>query len=92
MNNKDVPYIVHEGIVSRFERTIEKLWILCIILIFLLVGSNIAWLYYENQFEDVKVTQEVDTGNGEANVTGIGDIFNGEGETDSNSTTQESGR
>ena len=92
MENKDIPYIAHESIVARMERTIERLWILCIILIVLLVGTNAAWLYYEKQFEDIKVTQEVDTGNGDANVTGIGDIFNGEGETDSNYTPQEDGR
>lgn len=64
------------------ERTIERLWILTILLVILLVGSNGAWLYYENSFEDTVVTQDVDTGNGDANVTGVGDIINGQSETD----------
>ena len=83
MDNKNMPYLVHESIIARMERTIERLWILCILLIVLLVGTNVAWIYYEKQFEDTVITQEVDTGNGDANVTGIGDIFNGESKTDS---------
>lgn len=55
------------------ERTIERLWILTILLVFLLVGSNGAWLYYENSFENTEITQDVDTGNGDATVTGIED-------------------
>ena len=80
-NNEPVPYISHEMDMARQERTIKRLWILLIIVIFLLVGSNCAWLYYESQFEDVEsteVTQEVDTGEGDAIVTGIGDINYGE--------------
>ena len=77
-----VPYIVHEGIVARLERTIERLWILCIILVVLLLGTNIAWIYYENQFQDTVVTQEVDTGDGDATITGVGDINYGTSETD----------
>ena len=47
-----VPYLVHEDMMARQERTIEKLWILCIVLIVLFVGSNAAWIYYENSFVD----------------------------------------
>ena len=52
MDNKDVPYIVHEGDMARMERTIKRLWITNIILILLFVGSNVAWLMYESQFTD----------------------------------------
>lgn len=38
------------------ERTIRRLWILCIILIVLIVTTNIAWLYYESQFENISTT------------------------------------
>lgn len=55
-----VPYIVHEEDMARQERTIKRLWILLIIVIFLLVGSNCAWLYYESQFTDEVVTTEID--------------------------------
>ena len=78
----------YEDAVTRLERTIEKLWILSVILVLLLVGTNGAWLYYESQFKEVvettTVDQDVDTGNGDANITGIGDIVYGESETTGN--------
>ena len=81
ITNESVPYVVYEDSMARMERTIEKLWILCITLLVLFIGSNLAWIYYESQFEDVVVTNEVDTGIGDATVTGVGDIINGESES-----------
>lgn len=86
-NNLSVPYIVHEGDMTRLERTNRRLWILSIMLVFLLVGTNAGWIWFENQFEDVEtvttqeVDQDVDTGEGAATVIGIGSIY-GEGETE----------
>lgn len=74
-DHKDVPYIVHESIMARMERTIRRLWILCIILILLLAGTNGAWIVYENSFEDIVVTQ--DNADGYNNYVGNdGDITN----------------
>lgn len=78
--NRTIPYIVFESTTARQERTIRRLWILCIILIVSLLGTNAGWIYYENQFTDTEVTQEVDTGEGSATVIGVGD-YNGEGKT-----------
>ena len=64
-----VPFIVHESAMARAERTIKRLWILALVALALLVGTNGAWLWYESQFEIVEtteVTQEAD-GNGENN-------------------------
>ena len=85
-DHKDVPYIVHESIMARMERTIRRLWILCIILILLLAGTNGAWILYENQFmdESLTVTQDLDSGNGGDAVINDGVHINGESETDSN--------
>lgn len=55
-----VPYIVHESDMARLERTIKRLWILLIILIVLLVGSNVAWIAYESQFTEEVVTTEIE--------------------------------
>jgi hypothetical protein len=62
------------------ERTNRRVWILCIILIITLIGTNAGWIYYESQFMDYEVEQEVDTGIGDAIVVGVGD-YNGESET-----------
>lgn len=76
----------HEQAMARMERTNKRLWILCIILLVALALSNAGWMYYENQFEDTVVEQEVDTGEGGATVTGTGDINYGESKTDSTET------
>ena len=47
MEQQNIPYFAHEGIMARMERTIKRLWVLCIVLIILLAGSNAAWLWYE---------------------------------------------
>ena len=52
---ENVPYLVHESEMARAERTIKRLWITTLILIFLLVGTNAAWLYYESSFEEILV-------------------------------------
>ena len=61
-NTPMISYAVHEGMMARMERTIRRLWILCIVLVILLAVTNAAWIYYENSFEDVVVTQENDDG------------------------------
>lgn len=60
--DKTIPYFAHEGIVARMERANRRLWILCIVLIILLAGTNAAWIYYETSFEDIVVTQENEDG------------------------------
>jgi len=63
--NEPIPYIVYEGTMVRFERTIKRLWILCIIMFTALVISNCMWVYYESQFaveETTEVTQKTMAG------------------------------
>lgn len=87
MEEKNVPYIVFESTMTRLERTIKRLWILCMVLLAIIIGSNIAWIYYESQFEDVvaTVTQEVQAdGNGNAEINDGIHINNGESEADGN--------
>lgn len=81
----EIPFFVHEADMARLERTNKRLFIIVVILILALIGTNVGWLYYESQFqvEQTTVEQEVDTGEGEAVVVGIGDIY-GEGKADSN--------
>lgn len=76
-----VEYFVHEGMLARQERTIKRLWVLCIILIALLFGSWVGFFVYEGQFEDVSVEQDIDTGEGDAVLAGYGDVYYGESAT-----------
>lgn len=80
-----VPYIAHESAMARAERGAKRLWVVIILLIVLLVGSNGAWLWYESQFETVttEITQE--NADGYNNCIGNdGDIVNGETDGKSN--------
>lgn len=77
-----VPYAVLEDFKETAKANSLKWFIVCLVLIVLLVGSNIGWLVYESQFEDVveETYQEVvqDAENGENHFVG-GDVI---GETD----------
>lgn len=83
--NDSVPYIVHEGILARFERIIKRLWIIILILIFLLAGTNICWVIYESQYQNVtstEINQSADNESDGNRFTGI----NTDGQTDSTSS------
>lgn len=55
-----VPFVVYETAQARNERREKRLFAIILVLIVLLVGSNVAWLWYESQFETVTTTtQEV---------------------------------
>ena len=87
----NIPYVVHEGIIVRMERTITRLWVVIIILIIALLGTNAAWLYYESQFETFTVTQENEDGYNNF-IGNDGDIYNGEGKTDDQRKTPQNWR
>lgn len=77
-----VPYQVLKDFKETAKANSLKWFIICLVLIVLLVGSNIGWLIYESQFETVETTtnQEViqEADNGENHFIG-GDMI---GETD----------
>ena len=52
----NVPFIAYESEMARLERIIKRQFILIIVALCFLVGTNACWLYYESQFEDVVTT------------------------------------
>ena len=57
----NIPYIAHEADMARMERIVKRLWILLIISLAALIGTNAAWVAYESQFQTVDtITQTVD--------------------------------
>jgi len=75
----------YEIAIGSLQMQSKRLFILCIILIVVLVGTNAGWLIHESMYADetTTVSQEVDTGEGDAIITGVGDIY-GESKADSN--------
>ena len=75
---ESIPYAAYELSMARAERTAKRLWITILTLIFLLVGSNCAWLWWSNQWETVEsweITQENEGGNNNY-IGNDGDITN----------------
>lgn len=88
-----VPYIVYEGTMARFERTIKRLIIVIIVAVVTLFASNMAWLYVWNSYdyEDTSIVVDGES-KGNANYIGagaLGVISNGEGGSKEESTAKE---
>lgn len=81
-----ISFFEHEAEVARLERANKRSWIFGLIIFAAFVISNLIWLQYEMQFEDVvTVTQDVDSGSSPAYVNGTGEMtVNGESKTDNN--------
>ena len=72
-----MPIAQHEKDQDRPMKIIKSLISVIIVLIVLLVGSNMAWIIYESQFEVVEETNttvEQDANNGTNNFIG-GDVY-----------------
>ena len=78
MNN--VSEAALEFAVEKMAQAQKRLFIIIILLIIALVGSNIAWVIYESQYENIVQTVEQEADNGENRFIG-GDYY---GEADSN--------
>lgn len=79
-----IPFVAYESELARLERTIKRLWILCIILVVVLVASNSLWIWHESQFEDVATTIEAQQDGSGTNIVGGGDIEYGTESKDNN--------
>lgn len=73
-----VPFIAHEGMMARAERTAKRLWITILLLIVLLVGTNAGWIWFESQFEYSQTTQEVTQESNHGDNSFIGGDVGGE--------------
>lgn len=78
---REIPYVIMEGVMARAERTIRRLWILCIILAVLYGVTVFIFFRYESQFETVTetTTQEVQQDNSNGNNLFVGGDY---GKTD----------
>ena len=72
-----VAFMAFESMKATLERTVKRLWILAIILIILLFGTNAAWIYYESQWEvyETSIEAEQITDGGGSNYAVGGDMY-----------------
>ena len=73
-----VPYTVLVDFKETAKANSLKWFIVCLVLIVLLVGSNIGWLVYESQFEDIVEETYTEDYDIEANDNGNA-IYNDDG-------------
>lgn len=78
-----------ESALAMAERTIRRLWITLLVLIFLMAGMAIGFFVYESQFEEVESYEETEieaTQIGHNNFVSGGDLNYGtaEGENQEN--------
>ena len=72
----EVSQAAFEFTVEKMSQAMKRMLIIIIILIVALVGTNIAWILYESQYETE--TYQVQSDDGNANYIGNdGDIHNG---------------
>lgn len=79
MNNGASAQSVYDLLAALAERTIKRLWVIIILLVVLLFGTNAAWIYYGSQWQTEETTSteiEQDTDGGGNNYV-IGGDFNG---------------
>jgi hypothetical protein len=82
---ENVPYIVHETAMARNERNVKRMVVALVTAIALLFASNALWLYAWMQYDYESYEAITDDG-GDANIIGNdGDIYNGYGETETES-------
>lgn len=58
--NVTVPFVAFERVESAYERHIKRYWILCLVLLVLLVGSNIVWLCFISGYDFEKMELQQD--------------------------------
>lgn len=88
-NKKALPETVsryaYEETVARMDIHNNRLFRLVVILAIVAAlefCGLLSCFIYETQFEDVSVSQDIDTGDGDAVVAGAGDVYYGEDKTD----------
>ena len=67
----------HEKEMTRMETANKRMFIAFLIVLVMLFVTNAAWIVYENQFQDVVVTQENDKAANKS-IGNDGDIYNGQ--------------
>lgn len=57
---------IHEVYSTVTEKTIKRLWVLCIVTLLCFVVSNVYWIWYSKQFQSVETTTIEATQDGES--------------------------
>lgn len=76
-----IPYIAYEATVDRLDKQLKRMFVIILVLVLLLVGTNAGWLWYESQFVDEVYTVEAYTDDGGDAFANAGDFVYGQSES-----------
>ena len=77
----------HESETAMLEIANKRAYILLIIVFIALILTNAGWIIHESMYEDIVMTQDVDSDNGNVAVSGTGDINYGNESPSDNQNT-----
>ena len=89
-DDNNIRFII-ESALAKLEKANTRLWVVVIILIVALLGTNAGWIYYESQWQYVQTSTEV-TQTSETSGEGNTVIYDGvhiNGESESNDNTND---
>lgn len=46
MEEKKIPFLLYEAEMTKVEMMIRKFWVMCLVLLGVLVGSNLCWIIH----------------------------------------------
>ena len=81
-NEEMITAAQHEKEMTRMETANRRWFVSFMVVLFMLFASNLAWIIYESQFQDVSITQEADVAEGENYLNAMGEFNYGTREAD----------
>jgi len=87
--DKVVDYLVFEQSQIRAERAHRRSFIIILVLIVALIGTNAGWVYYESGNQDIVTTIEAEQDGSGTNYVSGGDISYGAESQDNNTNESE---
>lgn len=84
----------HEKEMTRLEVQCKRWFIAFMVVLAMLFATNLAWVIYENSFQDVMITQDgYSEGDGQTFLNGTGELsVNGQQSTADNQNPGETGK
>lgn len=82
MTEREIKKYDNDIFAAFASRVVTRLWVIIILL--LVYCGVMTYLYIDerNSYETYEIDQEVDTGDGNAYVAGVGDVYYGESEAE----------
>lgn len=82
MQEREIKKYDNDIFAAFASRVVTRLWVIIILLIAYCAVMTYLYIDERNSYETYEIEQEVDTGEGDAYVAGVGDVYYGESEAE----------